>query len=664
MTTDRKLNILLVFTVILIGPTSGFIEDAIDVARLLKEVFASVAEGWHLVEQTELSDQIDLPFIKHKHEKIMSKMNELSQQIQNVEFETINTATWTIQSINRFIHNNFQLEWSLHELKDLMNMITLEDQNMRQYAQHVDKLETTTLLRYTESIVSPNSNSVQGWLDRINLLVMGSNDLKAIGKSGLFQMMGHYMKEVKDQVCSSQKAAQQVIYQMYSAISLTELKGYAMMQFSWMLLKTFGKGNYTQEAQLMRQRFENRTERTQELVKRVMERSELSVWRCDPDVHVEGETYEQFTRLLQGYIENEVDMNTDGTCKENCAAYTFTESHGCFKDLYCAQQPQCKGKIINCTYVDSDMWICPSKLHTNRRYEYIRYENGRVLGEESTCVRGTTKVDSWWRWLFWHCSYCFCLCDEQGYKSDRYFNLRETVSDIDRNKVIVGVRFRKVNRIMHLQIQQGELLPRGVINASTVEWKAVNDYRLLDSGLKNGVDYHTMEWNKRAIDLDDLQANPGHVVTGVKFRSIGPRVNLEIRVQEFNFETGKLDNVGVWISNDNTEVGTNQRTRIYLRNPDVPTKGKARSQVDSKTNQFIEFTHTDMDADAAQTTVPFLDAQDVVSVPPVPLSGIGIYHKGLPLSGGFVAPKLIVYNMAQHVYTPKPGQEDLWDTYG
>ncbi|GAB0095757.1 uncharacterized protein DMENIID0001_111780 [Sergentomyia squamirostris] len=547
-------------------------------------------------------------------------------------------------------------EWKILE-RDLMsvnNLFEVFRQELEKPLQNVENFDELSALDFADTVFKDKHWPIPETFDQIENIMVNQ---------GLYYKA---MVEVKDQVCSSQKAAQQVIYQMYSAISLTELKGYAMMQFSWMLLKTFGKGNYTHEAELMRQRFQNRTEKTQELVKRVMERADLEVWRCDPDVHVEGETYEQFTRLLQGYIENEVDMNTDGTCKENCAAYTFSKSHGCFKDMYCAQQPRCGGNLINCTYVDSDMWICPSKQNAVRRYEYIKYENGRVLGQESSCARGTSKVDSWWRWLFWHCSYCFCLCDEQGYRSDRYFNLREVVSDIENNMVVTGIRFRKINRIMHLQIQQGQLLPRGVINASTVAWKPVNSYNLLDPGLKNGQDYHTMEWNKRAIDLDDLPANPGHLVTGVKFRSIGSRVNLEIRIHEFEFEQGKLDQVSVWISNDNTEVatGSNRRKQIYLQNPDIPTRAKARSQLDSKTNQFIEFTNTAMDADAAQTTVPFLDAQDVVSVPPVPLSGIGIYHKGLPLYGGFVGPKIIVYNMAQHVYTPKPGQEDLWDTFG
>lgn len=44
---------------------------------------------------------------------------------------------------------------------------------------------------------------------------------------------------------------------------------------------------------------------------------------------------------------------------------------------------------------DSDMWVCPSSPISMRRYEYIEYENGKVLGEKKYCSLGTTKV----RWL-------------------------------------------------------------------------------------------------------------------------------------------------------------------------------------------------------------------------------------------------------------------------
>lgn len=123
-----------------------------------------------------------------------------------------------------------------------------------------------------------------------------------------------------------------------------------------------------------------------------MEISDRYLWRCDPNDHVEGETYLQITRLLQGYVENEVDLNRDGGCWENCPYYQLTESYGCFKELYCAKQPKCSGKLLFCTFFDADMWICPASPLSTRRYEYIKYENGKVLGEEKYCGLGTTKV--------------------------------------------------------------------------------------------------------------------------------------------------------------------------------------------------------------------------------------------------------------------------------
>lgn len=75
-----------------------------------------------------------------------------------------------------------------------------------------------------------------------------------------------------------------------------------------------------------------------------------------------GKTYDQITRLLQGYIENEVDMNPDGTCRENCPYYTLTRNYGCFKDQFCAKQTPCKGRIIDCQYIDSDMMVCPASV--------------------------------------------------------------------------------------------------------------------------------------------------------------------------------------------------------------------------------------------------------------------------------------------------------------
>lgn len=225
---------------------------------------------------------------------------------------------------------------------------------------------------------------------------------------------------------------------------------------------------------------------------------------------------------------------------------------------------------------------------------------------------------------------------------------------------MTGVRFRKVNRIIHIQIQESELQARGYVNASTLSWKTVSDYKLLDRGIRNGLDYHTMSWDKRAIDLDDLVAPSSHVVTGLRWRVVGTHLNLEIRVTEADFTTGRLidpEGTSFWKSNDNTEGSTDKRTPVKLKNPDIPTLSPSTSEIVSKSNQFIEFTHTDLDRDVGQTTVPYIDAQDVISRVPVALSGAGIFHKGRPFFGGFIGLKLITYDFQPHILTPRLTEE-------
>lgn len=40
------------------------------------------------------------------------------------------------------------------------------------------------------------------------------------------------------------------------------------------------------------------------------------------------------------------------------------------------------------------MWVCPASPMSMRRYEYIEYESGKVLGEKKYCGLGTTKVSA------------------------------------------------------------------------------------------------------------------------------------------------------------------------------------------------------------------------------------------------------------------------------
>ena len=86
-------------------------------------------------------------------------------------------------------------------------------------------------------------------------------------------------------------------------------------------------------------------------------------------------------------------------------------------------------------------------------------------------------------------------------------------------RVVTGIKLTKLNQVIHLQIQEGELLPRGGILEESVQWKDVDSFSIMDRNIENGRDYHSLAWEKRALDLDDLVAPESHVLTGNTHRN-------------------------------------------------------------------------------------------------------------------------------------------------
>lgn len=79
----------------------------------------------------------------------------------------------------------------------------------------------------------------------------------------------------------------------------------------------------------------------------------------------------------------------------------------------------------------------------------------------------------------------------------------------------------------------------------------------------------------------------------------------------------------------------------------APTYNNAvNKKLSTPGKKFIRFQPTDFKKDAAQTTVPYFDIQEIVTNPPTPLQGIGIYYKGIEGFGGFVGLKLLTADIA------------------
>lgn len=100
------------------------------------------------------------------------------------------------------------------------------------------------------------------------------------------------------------------------------------------------------------------------------------------------------------------------------------------------------------------------------------------------------------------------------------------------SRVVTGLSFVKKNRIIHIQIQEGKLLPMGLIDKDSVQWVPVDDMRITDPGIFRDTDYLTLSWERRTLDLDDLQGENGQVVIGMGGKTCLANILRKLSLQE------------------------------------------------------------------------------------------------------------------------------------
>lgn len=223
--------------------------------------------------------------------------------------------------------------------------------------------------------------------------------------------------------------------------------------------------------------------------------------------------------------------------------------------------------------------------------------------------------------------------------------------------MVSGVALKKFQGVFHLMITERELQPYAMLNSSAPSWhtfNAIDYFNIHDATVRDGIDYHTLTWENRSINLDTIEVPVGKVVTGVRFRIINGAISLQVRGTDFDFITGRLKNVGssFWYTSAKKE-----RTEIIMDAPDVPTLTPEKSIPFVQRDRFIRFGPSDKFKDLSQTTVPYIDSQLVESHNLIALSGVGLYYKSFPGYGGFVAPKIQNYNMGPHIAGPNESKK-------
>lgn len=106
----------------------------------------------------------------------------------------------------------------------------------------------------------------------------------------------------------------------------------------------------------------------------------------------------QVTKLLQGYVDNEVNLNPTNDCKKTCPDYTLTKNYQCYNGSLCdpaREDPyirKCSGNVVNCQFFEGDMKICPSIVDRSRNYNYITLSSGATLGKAGPCEAEEAEV--------------------------------------------------------------------------------------------------------------------------------------------------------------------------------------------------------------------------------------------------------------------------------
>jgi len=558
----------------------------------------------------------------------------------------------TLYSIQAALPKVLRYELKLDRLQETMSSIGWLYSRFEYYQLNRDYVEASTILDFSRSVTSHASDSVLGLLAGLhNILVPGQISTN----SGILSILSYILNQNDEHMCGMTQSPFQLMYNLYNIVALTELKGYAMLQFAYMTLRINNEGNFTAEAAVAKENFVSESNEKLASILQVLPAMSRTYMKCDPSQHKESETYLKVKGFLQGYIENEVDMSDLGSCKSKCSEYTYAEAKTCYKNMFCSQQPRCNGRIFDCEFYHADAWVCMSS-DPERRYDWIEYEDGTVLGQGTAECKNKIKVDSWWRWVFWHCSYCFCKCDEITDQSERFWSLVPV--EADPGYVVTGARFVKRAKIFHIQIQQAKPSIEGGILEETKGWKETAN--ISESNLTQSSLVYTMSYEQRAMDLDTLSAPEGYVLTGLKLRNIGSHLNMEIRVNPIRFRSGEiLDDQYLWIGNDNTPASIKPRKQLPIIMPDVSTRLVNSNKVDGFHDMYFNFDTTSATKDVGQTTVPFIDAQPVVMEPATWLSGAGLYHKGRIGFGGFVGIKVETYDYSRHMSTDAAQLEQL-----
>ncbi|XP_063990138.1 uncharacterized protein LOC135169249 [Diachasmimorpha longicaudata] len=493
-----------------------------------------------------------------------------------------------------------------------------------------------------------------------------------------FQDPGH-------KACGNGHSPLEYIHSIFHAMLKSESKALIMLTYVQRFSSLFGQagkscgiGKRLGDVKLdkLRSNFESNIESYHKIFIPKMEGLSRDFRTCDQDEDfMRYETFLELEGLYQGILlpprslgignpESDKSCESVDTISGNSKYYCDSKSHFCLVP----EHHRCYGRIWQCkSYERID--ACQDK-HGPRRYRWVFLNQHRQRERIFDCPddeRITLLTED-------KKQPCLCQCLENTVDSmsTHLISLQPVESDVENNMVITGIKFVIKHGILQFQIQQGELKPHW--NIDTAEWKPINDigeeiraarlginYNGKPPKVKENEDFLVIKLGENnGINFDELEVPFGYVLTGVKFiladkkKEKSPkRVEIALIATRLHRSTGTLCldcRKRTVKSNVVHDQEYKLKTDLDPHFPTFPDSGK---------NQYVLIQSSTVKKEGAQTTLPLFDAVPLVTNPPTPVSGLGIFQK-TPVKGdftGFVALKFLSLDYVQYMKNSMVGAD-------
>ncbi|KAJ8664929.1 hypothetical protein QAD02_006591 [Eretmocerus hayati] len=601
---------------------------------------------------------------------------EIAMKLQNLAMDFQNLGGKLFEKMDFLLD---KLSHKTDELFKYINRIARLYKKVIMFYENAKVEDSDEIKEFAKKVTSNSQGELRTMIPEMHETFI---DADITGKS----ILNTIARKNPDLMCKGMRQSSQLLIKvLYEMVTISTVKGLLTILYGYEIKEKYtineDIGMYLMRMSPYMKKKEieevkNLMQHTYDSVKNTMSGASREIWRCDPNTHQRGVTYSNLNDVFQGYLVYQANTHTPllnfvfprPTCADMKAV-----SLKCLSP-HCKNEPverRCRGTLRDCSFVEKELTVCPSPRDSDRRYDSIKLAGTKyAYGHESGTCDGSLDLST-----FGPVDYCMCNCESEKNEKPRYFSLQDVTSDVRSNKVITGAKLTRKGYVFYIEIQQAKLGPNGLI-IDAPEWNTVHeisnttllsdlvsvfhhrkessiwdniddDYPYIDSAeFKDNRWVYAVTYEKNTVYIDDLEASPNEVLTGLRFQQIDNDLRLEIQKTHFDYETGTLNpRLSSWLSNPTTR---RDRTEILLTKPDEPVRVSG-SQETSNSGTYVRFRMTDLEKDLGQNTVPFIDLQEVTAEPAVPLVGAGIYLRGKDYSGGFLALKLIHMDFTPHL---------------